>query len=160
MKGKVASSSGLSHQASFKAGNKTTVLKVDVSGVHDEVFKRQQEQAEKLQIAACKKAEMFRIHQQMKERELKANELRRKHQVRQNFKAAVRRAVIQYKFITQLEEKTLETRKAYGFKASKVRLDGRLERRKAGTKEGWNEGRLERKKAGAKWLQHTAYHYN
>ena len=109
----------LQHSQSFKVGNKTTVLEVDVSGVHEDVLKKQAEGEKQREEAERKRMEMARVYEQMEERKKKANELRRKHQVRQNFKSAVRRAVIQHKFISQMEEKTKETRKAFGYKTSK-----------------------------------------
>jgi hypothetical protein len=57
-----------------------------------------------------RKAELVRVHQAMKQREQKVNELRRKHQVRQNFRAAVKRAIIQHKFITQMQDNATLTR--------------------------------------------------
>eukprot|EP00520_Triparma_pacifica_P003791 CAMPEP_0118658652 /NCGR_PEP_ID=MMETSP0785-20121206/14686_1 /TAXON_ID=91992 /ORGANISM="Bolidomonas pacifica, Strain CCMP 1866" /LENGTH=479 /DNA_ID=CAMNT_0006551691 /DNA_START=126 /DNA_END=1562 /DNA_ORIENTATION=+ len=110
MQGKVeANVPSLQHSASYKAGNKTTVLEVDISGVHNDVSKKQADQLKQNEAAERKRAEMIRIHQQMKDREKKANELRRRHQVRQNFKSAVRRAVIQHKFITQMETQAKAT---------------------------------------------------
>ncbi|GMI35955.1 hypothetical protein TrRE_jg2322 [Triparma retinervis] len=111
--------SSLQHSQSFKVGNKTTVVEVDVSGVHDDVLRKQAEGERQRKEAERKRTEMVRIYEQMEERKKKANELRRKHQVRQNFKSAVRRAVIQHKFISQMQEKTKETRKAFGYRTSK-----------------------------------------
>ena len=71
-------------------------LEVDTATAHKEIL----QMTEKIKAERSKenerKEEMIRIHQQMKAREQKANELRRKHQVRQNFRAAVKRAIIQY----------------------------------------------------------------
>ena len=48
--------------------------------------------------------------EEVRERDRKVAELRRKHQVRANFRAAVKRSVIQYKFVKQMEE-SVEQRK-------------------------------------------------
>mmetsp|Transcript_25401 Transcript_25401/g.47737 ORF Transcript_25401/g.47737 Transcript_25401/m.47737 type:complete len:491 (-) Transcript_25401:780-2252(-) len=96
-------------QLQEQAGSNTTVmLSVDLDKMQEEVTKQQLAQSKREKESTQKKIELERIHKQMKEREMKANELRRKHQVRQNFRAAVKRAIIQHKFVTQLEDSAKE----------------------------------------------------
>jgi hypothetical protein len=60
--------SSLQHSQSFKVGNKTTVVEVDVSGVHDDVLRKQAEGERQRKEAERKRTEMVRIYEQMEER--------------------------------------------------------------------------------------------
>eukprot|EP00518_Triparma_eleuthera_P020287 CAMPEP_0197552450 /NCGR_PEP_ID=MMETSP1320-20131121/5926_1 /TAXON_ID=91990 /ORGANISM="Bolidomonas sp., Strain RCC2347" /LENGTH=468 /DNA_ID=CAMNT_0043113029 /DNA_START=244 /DNA_END=1646 /DNA_ORIENTATION=+ len=102
--GAVESAKSGHHGAVSKDGNTTVILSVDLDKMQEEVTAQQLAQSKREGEQARKQAELNRIHAQMKDRQMKANELRRKHQVRQNFRAAVKRAIIQHKFVTQLHD--------------------------------------------------------
>ncbi|GMI18928.1 hypothetical protein TeGR_g11989 [Tetraparma gracilis] len=109
--GSVHNAKAMKHSASFRTdGNTTVTMEVDTSAAHMEIMDMTAKIKTKVGEEEERKAELVRVHQAMKQREQKVNELRRKHQVRQNFRAAVKRAIIQHKFITQMQDNATLTR--------------------------------------------------
>ena len=81
-----------------------TTYESDLTAVKREIKAHQDQSLRKLATKTQEEMEKNRMLEEVRERDRKVNELRRKHQVRANFRAAVKRSIIQYKFLKQMED--------------------------------------------------------
>jgi hypothetical protein len=110
MKHAEASGAGVLVDGKFYDGDTVTTMEVDTTAAHAEIMAMTAKIKDVQQQEIERKEELIKVQREMKEREQKINELRRKHQVKQNFRAAVRRAIMQHKFITEMHDNAAETR--------------------------------------------------
>jgi len=84
------------------------MLETDLSDVKREIKMHQAATMAKVESKTKEEEEKRRMLEEVKGRDRKVAELRRKNQVRANFRAAVKRSVIQYKFLKQMEDSAKE----------------------------------------------------
>ena len=86
------------------------MVSADLSSIHEHVLQEANKTKEKFEEERRLALQVVQMNKEMRDRDIKANELRRRHQVRQNFRAAVKRAIIRHQFMKGLHDRVQETK--------------------------------------------------